>query len=63
MVLAKLSVLGRPTNFDYNRENFDYNSERACYTCSKCGRRLFWTFFSHLLFLSSISFSLIDGPI
>ena len=51
MVLGKLPMPGRPTNLDYSRT-------RAY--CGGCG---FGHFFSHLSFLFSFSFSLIEGPI
>ena len=56
MVLGKLSVPGRPTNFDYSRA-------RAYCPCRRCGWGLFGHFFSPLSFLSSFSLSLGDGPI
>ena len=56
MVLGKLPVLGRPTNLDYSRA-------RAYCVYSRCGWGLFGHFFSHLLFISSFSLSLGDGPI
>ena len=46
MVLGKLSVPGRPTNFDYCRA-------RAYCACSRCGWGLFGHFFSRPSFLSS----------
>ena len=55
-VLGRLSVPGRPTDFDYRRA-------RAFSACSRCGWGLFGFFFSHLSFLSSVSLSLGDGPI
>ena len=56
MVLGKLPVPGRPTNFDYSRA-------RAYCANSRCGWGLFGRFFSHLSFLFSFSLSLGDGPI
>ena len=56
MVLGKLPVPGRPANLDHSRA-------RAYCACSWCGWRLFGHFFSRLLFLSSFSLSLGDGPI
>ena len=56
MVLGKLLMPGRPTNFDYSRA-------RVFCTCRRCGWGLFGHFFSHLSFLSSFSLSLGDGPI
>ena len=41
MVLGKLLVPGRPTNFVYSRA-------RAFCTCRRCGWGLFGHFFSHL---------------
>ena len=55
MVLGKLPVPGRLTNFDKARANCAYSS--------RCRWRLFRHFFSRLSFLSSISLSLGDGPI
>ena len=56
MKLGKLPVLGRPANLDNSRA-------RAYCPCSRCGWGLFGHFFSRLLFLSSFSLSLGDGPI
>ena len=56
MVLGKLPVPGRPTSLENSRA-------RAYCACSWCGRGWFGYFFSHLLFLSSFSLSLGDGPI
>ena len=56
MVLGKLSVPGRPTNFDFSRA-------RAYCACSRCGWGLFGHFFSRLSLLSSFSVSLGDDPI
>ena len=56
MVLSKLSVPGRPTNLDYSIAS-------AYCACSRCRWELFGHFFSPLLFLSSFSLSLGDGPI
>ena len=56
MVLGKLPVPGRPTNFDNSRA-------RAYCAYSKGGWGLFGHFFSHLSFLSSFSLSLGDGQI
>ena len=53
MVLGKLPVLGRPTNFDCSRA-------MAYCTCSGCGWGLFGHFFSRLSFLFSFSVSLGD---
>ena len=53
MVLGKLPVPGRPANLDYSR---------ARAYCA-CAGGVVWTFFSHLSFLASFSFSLGDGPI
>ena len=44
MVLGKLPVPGRPTNFDKSRA-------RAFCACSRCGWGLFGHFFSRLSFL------------
>ena len=55
MVLGKLSVPGRPTNFDC--------SGARAYCAFSCGWGLFGHFFSHLSFLSSFSLSLGDGQI
>ena len=55
MVLGKLPVPGRPTNFDDSRA-------RAYCACSGCG----WGLFGHFYSLScrfSFSLSLGDGPI
>ena len=54
MVLGKLPVPGRPTNLDYSM---------ARAYCGSCRWGLFGHFFSRLLFLSSFSLSLGDGPI
>ena len=48
MVLGKLPVPGRPTNFNFSRA-------RAYCACRRCGWELFWHFFSHLSFLFSLS--------
>ena len=56
MVLGKLLVPGRPTNFDYSRTS-------AYCACSRCGWGWFGHFYSHLSFLSYFSLSLGDGPI
>ena len=50
MVLAKLSVPGRPTNLDNS-------GARAYCACSKCGRGLFghFSFISHLSFFLPLS--------
>ena len=56
MVLGKLPVPGRPTNFDCSRA-------RAYYACNRCGWGFFGHFFSRLSFLLSFSLSLGDGPI
>ena len=56
MVLGKLPVPGRPTNFDYCRAG-------ANCACSGCGWVLVGHFFSRLSFLFSFSLSLGDGPI
>ena len=56
MVMGKLPVPGRPTNWNYSRA-------RACCACGGCGWGLFGHFYSHLSFLSSFSLSLGDGPI
>ena len=56
MVLGKLPVPGRPTNFDDS-------GARAYCACSRCGWGLFGHFFSRLSFLLSFSLSLGDGPI
>ena len=53
MVLGKLPVPGRPTNFDYSRA-------RTYCAYSRCGWGLFGHFYSHLSFLSSSSLSLRD---
>ena len=55
MVLCKLSVPGRSTNFDCSRA-------RAYCACCRCGLGLFGQFFSHLSVLSFFSLSLGDGP-
>ena len=54
MVLGKLIVPGRLTNFDNSRA-------RAYFACRRCGLGLFWTF----CFISSIFSlpSLKNGPI
>ena len=51
MVLGKLPVPERPTNFDYSRV-------RAYCAYSMCGWGLFGHFYSRLLFLFSFSLSL-----
>ena len=51
MVLGKLPVQGRPTNFDKGRAG-------AYCACSRCGCGLFGHFFSRLSFLFSFSLSL-----
>ena len=56
MVLGKLPVPGRSTNFDYSRA-------RAYYACRRCGWGLFGHFYSSLIFLFFFSLSLGDGPI
>ena len=56
MVLGELPVPGRPTGLDSNRA-------RAYCACSRCGWGFFGYFFSRLLFLSSFSLFLGDGPI
>ena len=56
MVLGKLPVPGRPANLDRNRA-------RAYCACSRCGRGLFWTFFSLVYHFSLFSASLGDDPI
>ena len=56
MVLCKLPAPGRPTNCDCSRA-------RAYCACTRCGRRLFGHFFSHLSLLFSFFLSLEDGPI
>ena len=56
MVLGKLPVPGRPTDFDSSRA-------RAYCASIRCGWGLFGHFFSRLLFLFSFSLSLGDGPI
>ena len=55
MVLGKLLVPGRPTNFDYSRAS-------AYCPYSRCGWGLYGHFFFHLSFLSSFPLSLGDGP-
>ena len=55
MVLGKLPVPGRPTNFDYSRA-------RAYCACSRCG----WGGLDNFTLIypfSSFSLSLGDGPI
>ena len=54
MVLGRLPVPGRPSNFADSRA-------RAYCVYSGCG--LFGHFFSHLSFLSSFTLALGDGPI
>ena len=54
MVLGKLPVPGRPTNFGKSRA-------RAYYAFSGCGWGLFGHFFSRLSFLFSFFLSLGDG--
>ena len=56
MMQGKLPVSGRPANLDNSRA-------RAYCACKRCGWGLFGHFFSRLIFLSSFSFSLEDGPI
>ena len=56
MVLGKLLVPGRPSNFDYS-------TARAYCAYSRCGWGLFGHFYSRLSVLSSFSLSLGDGPI
>ena len=57
MVLGKLPVPGRPTNFDHSMAS-------AYCACSGCGWGLFGHFlFSRLSFLFSFSLSVGDGPI
>ena len=56
MVLGKLPVPGRPTNFDYSRA-------RTYCAYSRCGWGLLGHFYSRLLFLFSSSISLGDSPI
>ena len=55
MVLNKLSVAGRPTDFDNGRT-------RAYCACSRCGWGLFKRFFSRLSSLSCLSLFLGDDP-
>ena len=55
-VLAKLPVLGRPTNLDCSRA-------RAYCACNGCGWGMFGHFFSRLSFLYYFPLSLGDGPI
>ena len=55
MVLDKLLVPGRPTNWDNS-------GARAYCTCSRCRMGLFGLFFSQLSLLFSFSLSLGDGP-
>ena len=57
MVLGKLPVLGRPTNWIRVRQG------PTALTVGAGGWVLFGYFFSHLSFLSSFSLSLGDGPI
>ena len=54
MVLGKLPVPGRPTNFDCSRA-------RSYCACSRCGWGLFGHFFSRPSFLFSLSLSLEDA--
>ena len=56
MVLCKLPVPGRPSNF------VDSMARAYC-ACSGCGWGLFRHFYSRLSFLSSFSLSLGEGPI
>ena len=56
MELSKLPVLGRPVNLDNSRA-------RVYCASSRCGWGLFGHSFSRLLFLTSFSLSLGDGPI
>ena len=56
MMLGKLPVPGRPTNFDYR-------TARAYCAYSRCGWGLFGHFYSRLSVLFSFSLSLGDGPI
>ena len=56
MVLGKLSVPRRPTNFDNSRA-------RAYCACSRCGWGLFEHFFSLVYLFSFLSPSLGHGPI
>ena len=56
MVLGKLPVPGRPSNFADSRA-------RAYCAYSGCEWELFGHFYSHLSFLSSFSLSLGDDPI
>ena len=56
MVLVKLPVPGRPTNFDYS-------TARAFCAYSSCGWGLYGDFYSRLSVLFSFSLSLGDGPI
>ena len=56
MVLGKLPVPGRPTNFDYSRA-------RTYCAYSRCGWGLLGHFYSRLSFLFSSSISLGDSPI
>ena len=55
MVLGKLPVPGRPTNFAYSRA-------RAYCAHSRCGWGLFGHFYSCLSSFFSFSLSLGDGP-
>ena len=52
MVLGKLPVPGRPTNFDYNRA-------RAYCACSRCGWGLFGLF--SLIYHFSFLYSSLSG--
>ena len=54
MVLGRLPVPGRPTNFD---------DSRARAYCSRCRWRLFGHIYSPISFHFSFSLSLGDGPI
>ena len=56
MVLGKLPVPGRPTNFEYSRA-------RAYCAYSRCGWELFGHVYSRLSSIFSVSLSLGDGPI
>ena len=56
MVLGKLPVPGRPTNFDYS-------TVRAYCAYSRYGWALFGHFYSRVSFLFPFSLSLGDGPI
>ena len=64
MVLGKLPMPGRPTNFGYHsRASLDDSRARVYCACSRCGWGLFGHFSPRLSFLFSFSLSLGDGPI